>query len=121
LARAYPREARIALQDLCPSEMGAGHRRPRFWLAAHADGQGEFQLPIDAEVAGIQEDPKVTPWIEGPGGVLGMDDGVAHRVDRIRALGNGQVPAVVLRAWRTLMELTTEAKVIGAGAPGRIT
>lgn len=28
--------------------------------------------------------------------------GVAHRVDRLRALGNGQVPAVVVRAWREL-------------------
>ena len=30
--------------------------------------------------------------------------GVAYRVDRLRALGNGQVPAVVVRAWRVLAE-----------------
>lgn len=30
--------------------------------------------------------------------------GVACRVDRLRALGNGQVPAVVVRAWRELAE-----------------
>jgi DNA (cytosine-5)-methyltransferase 1 len=30
--------------------------------------------------------------------------GVAARVDRLRALGNGQVPAVAALAWRTLME-----------------
>lgn len=29
-------------------------------------------------------------------------DGVAHRVDRLRCLGNGQVPAVVRLAWETL-------------------
>jgi len=28
--------------------------------------------------------------------------GVAHRVDRLKAIGNGQVPAVVRLAWRTL-------------------
>jgi DNA (cytosine-5)-methyltransferase 1 len=30
--------------------------------------------------------------------------GVAHRVDRLKAIGNGQVPAVVACAWRTLMD-----------------
>lgn len=30
--------------------------------------------------------------------------GVAHRVDRIRAIGNGQVPAVAATAWRILIE-----------------
>jgi DNA (cytosine-5)-methyltransferase 1 len=28
--------------------------------------------------------------------------GVASRVDRLRAIGNGQVPAVAALAWRTL-------------------
>ena len=28
--------------------------------------------------------------------------GVAHRVDRLKAIGNGQVPAVVERAWEIL-------------------
>lgn len=28
--------------------------------------------------------------------------GVKHRVDRLKALGNGQVPAVVEIAWKTI-------------------
>ena len=28
--------------------------------------------------------------------------GVAHRVDRLKALGNGQIPAVVRAAWSSL-------------------
>ncbi|MCA9233308.1 MAG: DNA cytosine methyltransferase [Planctomycetales bacterium] len=40
-----------------------------------------------------------------PAGSLGrVSDGVAHRVDRLRAIGNGQVPAVVARAWTRLTE-----------------
>lgn len=40
-------------------------------------------------------------WSIEPG--LGrVADGVAHRVDRLRAIGNGQVPAVVRSAWERL-------------------
>lgn len=35
-------------------------------------------------------------------GVLGMVDGVANRVDRVKAVGNGQVPHVAAVAWCTL-------------------
>jgi len=35
----------------------------------------------------------------GSGGVV---DGLANRVDRLKALGNGQVPLVVARAWEIL-------------------
>lgn len=41
----------------------------------------------------------------GPGilpGITGMADGVANRVDRLRAIGNGQVPRVAAAAWRIL-------------------
>jgi len=33
-------------------------------------------------------------------------DGVAHRVDRLKAIGNGQVPAVARLAWEILTEST---------------
>lgn len=40
-------------------------------------------------------------WATEPG--LGrVAHGVAHRVDRLEAIGDGQVPLVVVRAWRTL-------------------
>ena len=50
---------------------------------------------------------------DGPGGnydfgsgllprVTGMDDGIAHRMDRVKAIGNGQVPAVAALAWEIL-------------------
>jgi DNA (cytosine-5)-methyltransferase 1 len=32
-----------------------------------------------------------------------MANGVAFRVDRLKAIGNGQVPAVAALAWKTLI------------------
>jgi len=32
-------------------------------------------------------------------------NGVAHRVDRLKAIGNGQVPATAALAWQTLIDM----------------
>jgi hypothetical protein len=37
-----------------------------------------------------------------------MDDGVANRMERIKATGNGQIPAVAALAWRMLAWETQE-------------
>jgi len=77
---------------------GAPHRRPRVWvLASDPDRDGESVVPVDAEVAGM---PRVA-WPDRPG-ELRVGDGLAHRVDRLGCAGRGQVPAVVVRAWREL-------------------
>ena len=73
-------------------------------------GRGEQLRPDQAE-GGI---PSVL-GVECPGGGgaksrLGrVAHGVAHRVDRLKAIGNGQVPAVVVRAWETLHGRMMEA------------
>ena len=43
-----------------------------------------------------------------------MSRGVANRVDRLRGLGNGQVPAVVALAWETL---TTQPDLFASAGP----
>lgn len=42
------------------------------------------------------------PYWETEPGLVRVVHGVAHAMDRIKALGNGQVPAVVKTAWRLL-------------------
>lgn len=46
-------------------------------------------------------------WWDSEPDVGRVADGVAARVDRLRGLGNGQVPAVVVLAWETLLRLKT--------------
>jgi len=46
-------------------------------------------------------------WWESEPAVGRVAHGVASRVDRLRALGNGQVPAVVALAWRLLSQMNT--------------
>jgi len=43
-----------------------------------------------------------TDWWETEPAVGRVVDGMAHRVDRLKAIGNGQVPAVAALAWRIL-------------------
>ena len=43
-------------------------------------------------------------WWEAEPAVGRVVDGLAHRVDRLRAIGNGQVPAVVAAVWQLLTE-----------------
>ena len=93
---------------------GAPHRRNRIWIVAtNADRQrgraeqvcisglgNQAKSRHDGQakhVAGCRH----AVWLPQPG-VQRVDDGVAHRVDRLKAIGNGQVPAVAKQAWRTL-------------------
>ena len=95
-------------------DAGAPHKRDRIWIVADSNGAGlegrKHRAGADAQ--GWQEP-------HGPVGERGgMADagewwatepdlgrvahGVAARVDRLKAIGNGQVPAVAALAWEML-------------------
>ena len=87
--------------EICASGLGAPHERRRYWLLAHRDDTGDPAKSFNAEVACLSAARGSDPWSEGPDRFLGMDDGLASpRMDRLRALGNGQVPRVAQEAWR---------------------
>jgi DNA (cytosine-5)-methyltransferase 1 len=74
---------------------GAPHTRRRLFAVAYPHGSRESVLAFDEEVAGVS-----TPtadgrhgWLPSPDDVR-ADDGVPHRVERLRALGNAVVPQV---------------------------
>ena len=85
-------------------DCGAPHRRKRVWIVAHAnqkglsDTQGSGQ---DAELNGHRTAGGCSWWNAEPS-VGRVANGVAHRVDRLKAIGNGQVPIVVATAWELL-------------------
>jgi DNA (cytosine-5)-methyltransferase 1 len=80
------------------------------WWAADPAEVAYSQVPNDQNYSG-------RPAEMQPGGKSGADTagqtqsrlgrvahGVAHRVDRLKAIGNGQVPAVVRLAWEVLTD-----------------
>jgi DNA (cytosine-5)-methyltransferase 1 len=113
--------------------VGAPHKRDRIWIVAHSNGSGERALPKHDEMAGPSHHVcdagdidlrkqsgrcggshwsgasfvRATAWDRLPDS-QGMDDGVANRMERIKATGNGQIPAVAALAWRMLAWETQE-------------
>jgi DNA (cytosine-5)-methyltransferase 1 len=100
-------------------DAGAPHKRERIWIVANTDRLHEQRI-----VAGVTDKENRSKQEERPAGSRGnvcewwatepdvgrVAHGVAARVDRLRCLGNGQVPAVVRLAWRILSPITTQPK-----------
>jgi len=85
-------------------EWSAAHGIPAQANDSHADG-GERSLGRATGRAGrVRESvPRHRDWPLTSEPVLGRGaDGVDHRLDRLKATGNGQVPAVVALAWTQL-------------------
>jgi DNA (cytosine-5)-methyltransferase 1 len=102
-------------------DAGAPHERERIWIVANSDrrdatrkrrsGGEDPDPPVwkatkvvqewcgwQSELGSVDVAERVASYPEA----LRVLDGVAHRVDRLAAIGNGQVPAVARLAWETL-------------------
>ena len=81
-------------------ELGADHLRERFWLLAYTDMYSQL---CRREYAETQNMPQLYGgiWQTIPD-QLRASDGVAYRMDRLKAVGNGQVPLVAAMAFLTL-------------------
>jgi DNA (cytosine-5)-methyltransferase 1 len=88
---------------LSAEDMGADHTRTRYWLLAYPDMHGELYSPKHDETPVL---PTFSPsiWESKESVGCGVDDGLANRMDRLRAAGNGQIPAVAAAAWSILTE-----------------
>ena len=88
--------------QISAKDMGADHIRDRYWLLAYSDNDGKLLRPVNAEARWLQELGE-SIWKDYPES-LRMANGVAARVDRLKAIGNGQVPLCAATAWRILSE-----------------
>ena len=90
--------------------LGFCHHRTRFWLAANASGIRRKRVwkgrPAQTgEYKQLKRLLEQTLQTSIPAGKHNrVHDGVAARVDRLKAIGNGQVPAVAATAWKLLTE-----------------
>lgn len=88
--------------SLSAQDMGADHSRGRFWLVAHTDDEGELLCRQHAEMAMLKK-LQNSFWKSSPMESR-MDDGLANRVERLKATGNGQVPIVAAAAFCMMAE-----------------
>jgi len=91
---------------------GAPHERERIWLVAYTNGiiskSQQERCEVDREEANRPPSWACGPdWWETEPGVGRVADGVAAGMDRIKVLGNGQVPACAAKAWGLLTETLT--------------
>jgi DNA (cytosine-5)-methyltransferase 1 len=93
---------------------GAPHKRERIWILAYSDSERRKEGHTSSR-RGVsrqhswRDAPQIWPADPGDGisePKLGrVAHGVANRLDRLRALGNGQVPRVVKLAWNILSDI----------------
>ena len=84
------------------ADAGAPHKRNRIWILAHTNVSGceEQRSAITKEKE--HDAAKRAGWWAIEPAICRVAHGLASRVDRLKALGNGQVPAVARLAWETL-------------------
>jgi len=88
------------------SQLGGRHKRKRWFAVAYPMGWKQEVEVFNAR--GRWEQGEVSRDMAWPSNaepaMVGVVDGYANRLDRMRAIGNGQVPIVAATAWRILTQ-----------------
>lgn len=89
----------------------APHKRNRIWIVADSKSKRLERHRCDAREAEISKsrdngspDGSEPSWWKNEPDVGRVAHGMAARMDRLRCIGNGQVPAVVRLAWDSITE-----------------
>lgn len=88
-------------------DSGGNDRQKYRKIVSDSEGEG-FQKSVEERREKRFPESQLHSWWETEPGMGRVVDGMAYRVDRIRALGNGQVPIVAATAWSILMNRLNE-------------
>ncbi len=84
---------------------GAPHRRARVFVIGHTDRQSQSTGSQHAKAPGVRSVAPTPPtWAHEPT-FCRVDDGLPHRMDRLRALGNAVVPQCAEIVGHVIQEL----------------
>jgi DNA (cytosine-5)-methyltransferase 1 len=101
---------------LSAANCGAPHKRERLWIVANSKSKSRLQANQKRMPSGAERNPwpffkcrgrKISTresWLLSESNFIRKIDGLANRMDRSKAIGNGQVPQVAATAWRILTE-----------------
>jgi DNA (cytosine-5)-methyltransferase 1 len=83
---------------------GADHIRKRMFILAYSNGAQLKRRCISFGVHSKHTNACGSNWWKNQSRLERVADGMAHRVERLEAIGDGQVPVVAARAFLTLLE-----------------
>ncbi len=82
---------------------GADHERERLWIkATHSHRAQQQRGSLSCRVHPEHQNTRGSDWWKDQPGLERVENGMACRLDRLKAIGAGQVPGVAAFAWRTL-------------------
>ena len=101
---------------LSAADVGANHLRERIWIVAQRNlahpsnkglqGYGDKRSIIKSKskpkLSGSSVNYRSGTWWQSEPNIQRVVNGLAARVDRLKAIGNGQVPQVAATAWNIL-------------------
>ena len=99
---------------LSAADVGANHQRDRVWIVGHSN---RLRLEGNASRKQLRIQKKTISRLNGWDGswnslpkpyYIRSSDGMASRVDRLKAIGNGQVPLCAATAFNLLKERLDE-------------
>lgn len=93
---------RTAVFNLTSDQLGADHKRNRWWVVAHPDLHCQFHRAVYAEASRLSEVRKSIWKRSDNARAFRVTNGGAYRMDRLRCVGNGQDPYATFSIGRAL-------------------